>query len=54
MRTIDAVWVGKELADDDLKRIANAAERIALLKNEREQDRSAEVAWLKAKRDEPC
>ena len=28
MRTIDAVWAGEEVADEDLKRMADAAERI--------------------------
>ena len=28
MRTIDGVWAGGDLADEDLKRMADAAERI--------------------------
>jgi hypothetical protein len=29
MRTIDAVWDGEEVADEDLKRMAAAAERLS-------------------------
>jgi hypothetical protein len=51
MRTIDAVWADGDLADEDLKRMADAAERIASRRRKREDERSATVAWLKARRD---
>ena len=37
MRTIDAAWTGKEVADEDLKRMAEAAERIKSRDNKREE-----------------
>jgi hypothetical protein len=52
MRTIDAVWEGKGIADADLKRMAVAAERIARRRKERLDEERAVVAWLKVKRDE--
>jgi hypothetical protein len=52
MRTIDAVWAGTEVADGDLKRMADAVERIAGCKQKGEDERVAAVAWLKARRDE--
>ena len=52
MRTIDAVWGGAEVADDDLKRMADAAERIARRRRKRQDEQGAAVAWLKEKRDE--
>ncbi len=52
MRTIDAAWDGQEVADEDLKRMADAAERIASQRRKREDEQAAAVAWLKAKRDE--
>jgi hypothetical protein len=52
MRTIDAVRRGEEVADEDLKRMADAAERIADRRRKREDEQTAAVAWLKAKRDE--
>ena len=52
MRTIDAVWAGGDLADDDLKRMADAAERIASRKEKLDEEQAAAVAWLRAKRDE--
>jgi hypothetical protein len=52
MRTIDAVWAGVDLADDDLKRMAEAAERIARKSEAREGEAAAAVEWLKTKRDE--
>ena len=48
MRTIDAVPAGQEVADDDLKRMADAAERIAKRRKARDEDVAAAVAWLKA------
>jgi hypothetical protein len=52
MRTIDAVLKGHEVADEDVKRMGQAAERIVDLKKKREDEQAAAVAWLKAKRDE--
>jgi hypothetical protein len=51
MRTIDAVSRGKEVADEDLKRMADAAERVVSLQLKREDERAAAMAWLKAKRE---
>jgi hypothetical protein len=52
MRTIGAVWAGQEVADDDLKRMAGAAERIDKLRKARDEDVAAAVAWLRGKREE--
>jgi hypothetical protein len=52
MRTIDAAWVGGDVADEDLKRMAEAAERIVSRKQKREYEQTAAVGWLKAKREE--
>jgi hypothetical protein len=52
MRTVDAVWVGEHVADQDLKRMADAAERIAKQQKARDEDVAAAVVWLKAKREE--
>ena len=52
MRTIDAAWVGRDVADEDLKRMADAAERIISGNKKRDQDNHATVAWLRAKRNE--
>ena len=52
MRTIDAAWAGDEVADNDLKRMADAAERIASRTRAREEEYEHAIAWLKAKRDE--
>ena len=52
MRTIDAVWVGQDIADDDLKRLADAAERIVRRKQKSDDEQARAVAWLKSKRDE--
>ena len=43
---------GQEVADDDLKRMADAAERIASRRRKRQDEQAAAVAWLKAKREE--
>jgi hypothetical protein len=40
MRTIDTVHAGEDMADDDLKRMADAAERIVSRKQNREDGRS--------------
>ena len=52
MRTIDAVWADGDLADEDLKRMAGAAERIAQRQKESDKEVAVAVAWLKAKREE--
>ena len=52
MRTIDAVRDGQDVADEDLKRMAAAAERIENRKKKREEQQAGAVAWLKAKREE--
>jgi len=52
MRTIDEVWDGVEVAQDNLKRMADGAARIAGRRLKSEKERAAAIAWLKAKRDE--
>ena len=52
MRAIDAVWAAEEVTDADLKRMADAAERIVSKRRQREEETSAAIEWLKAKRDE--
>ena len=52
MRTIDAVDAGKDVGDEELKRMADAAERIVRRREKREDDSAAGVAWLKVKREE--
>ena len=52
MRTINAVWAGGDVADDDLKRMADAAERIAQRRKDSDKEAAAAVAWLKTKREE--
>jgi hypothetical protein len=52
MRTIDAVWACGDLAHDDLKRMADAVERIASRRQKREGQEKEALAWLKAKKDE--
>jgi hypothetical protein len=52
MRTIDAVWAGEEVSDEDLKRMADAAERLTNKLQTRQGEAATAVAWLKAKRDE--
>ena len=53
MRTIDAAWTGKEVADEDLKRMAEAAERIKSRDNKREEVAQFILARLiKAKRED--
>jgi hypothetical protein len=42
MRTIDAVWEGDRVADEDLKRMANATERIVSRLRTRKDE---QVAW---------
>jgi hypothetical protein len=52
MRTVDAVRDGQGVADEDLKRMADAAERVASQRGRRDGEQKQAVAWLKAKRDE--
>jgi hypothetical protein len=52
MRTIDAAWSGEQITDDDLRRMADTAERIAIRKIRLEQEQATAIAWLKAKRDQ--
>jgi hypothetical protein len=52
MRTSDAVCAGGDLADENLKQMADAAERITSQWQKREDEQAVAVAWLKAKRDE--
>jgi hypothetical protein len=52
MRTIDAAWDGREVTDEDLKRMAEVAERIENRRRKREDEQAAAVALLKAKLDE--
>ena len=53
MRTIDAVHGGGEnLSEAQLKRIANAAERIASRRQRQDEEAIAAVAWLKAQAQE--
>jgi hypothetical protein len=52
MRTIDAIRDGQEVEDDDLKRMAEAAERIASREQKTKDEQAAAITWLKAKRDE--
>ena len=50
MRTIDAAWAEQDVADEDLKRMADAAVRTASQKEKLEKEQAAAVAWLKEKR----
>jgi hypothetical protein len=50
MRTIEAAWAGNEVADNALKRMADAAGRIASRKEKVEKEQDAAVAWLKERR----
>jgi hypothetical protein len=52
MRTIDAARDGADVAGNDLKRMADAADRIVNRRQKQEKEGSVVVAWLKAKRDE--
>jgi hypothetical protein len=46
----DADPADQDIADEDLKRIADAAERIASRKLKREDEQTAAVGWLKLPR----
>ena len=52
MRTVDAVWESQKVADNDLKRMADAAHRIVSRKQKREDEQAGAVAWLKTKHEE--
>jgi hypothetical protein len=52
MRTIDAAGKGQEIRDDELKRMADAAERIVGRQRKREDELPIVVDWLKVKRKE--
>ena len=52
MRTIDAVWAHQDVTDEDLKRMADAAERVASRRGKRDDEQKHAVAWVKAKREE--
>jgi hypothetical protein len=52
MSTIDAVHQGQDVVDEDLKRMADAGDRIASRKQNREGENAFAVGWLKAKREE--
>jgi hypothetical protein len=52
MRTIDAAGKGQEVRDDELKRMADAAERIVGRQRKREDELPIVVDWLKVKRKE--
>jgi hypothetical protein len=52
MRAIDAVHAEADIADDHLKRMADAAERIVSLQQKGEDERRTVVGWLEARRDE--
>ncbi len=53
MRTIDAAWAGQDVADEDLKRMAEAAERIVSSDEEARRGRGSgsRVAKGEARRD---
>jgi hypothetical protein len=52
MRTMDAAWAGKDVEDEDLKRMAVAAERIANRLRKRNDECASAISWLRAQRDE--
>jgi hypothetical protein len=52
MPTTDAVRADQDVVDDDLMRMADAAERIATRRRKRGDEQTAAIAWLTAKRDE--
>jgi hypothetical protein len=47
-----AAWSGEDVADEDLKRMADAAERIDQRRKAYNDEVAAAVVWLKAKREE--
>jgi hypothetical protein len=49
MRTIDALWVGHEIGDEDLKRMADAAERLAIKRRKNDDEKKEVVALLSAR-----
>jgi hypothetical protein len=52
MRTIDGAHQGQDVADEDLKRMADAAQQIVSRKQKREDGEAAALTWLLAKRAE--
>lgn len=52
MRTIDAAHEGRDVADGNLKRMADGAQRIVSREKRREEEEKVTVAWLKAKQEE--
>ena len=48
MRTIDALWVGDKIGDEDLKRMADAAERLAIKRRKNDNEQKQAVALLSA------
>ena len=48
MRTIDALWVGDKIGDEDLKRMADAAERLAIKRRKNDNEQKQAVASLSA------
>ena len=52
MRTIDAARAGGDVADEDLKRMADAAERVASRRGKLDDEQEQAITWLKAKREE--
>jgi hypothetical protein len=52
MRTIDAAWAAGDVGDEDLKRMADAAERIDKRRKARAAEVVAAIVWLKAKRED--
>jgi hypothetical protein len=49
MRKVDAALEGQEVDDEDLKRMADAAERIVSRKKRRDDEQAVAIAWLKTK-----
>ena len=47
MRTIDAAWAGEEVADEDLKRMARAAERVRDNRHIAQAEKTFVLEWLK-------
>ena len=51
-RTIEAAWNARKVAEENLKRMAAAAERVASGGRKREDEQATAIAWLKMKREE--
>ena len=52
MRTIDAAHKGEDVADEDVKRMVDAAERLTDKLQTLQGETATAIGWLKAKRDE--